>query len=90
MWRMVSARSPWTYGFPSAIHADADLMGTRGIDGSRRRSAGPAALPLHCAPQGLNDAAYAASEIMSSIDSFSTTGFIRALPAPARSPARKS
>ena len=40
--------------------------------------------------QGLNDAAYAASEIMSSIESFSTTGFMSALPAPTLTPARKS
>ncbi|GAC1472057.1 MAG: hypothetical protein PVSMB1_19570 [Gemmatimonadaceae bacterium] len=40
--------------------------------------------------QGFNDAAYAASEIISSIDSFSTTGFMSALEAPARAPDRKS
>jgi hypothetical protein len=44
----------------------------------------------HRVAQGLNDAAYAASEIMSSMESFSTTGFIRALPVPPRTPARKS
>jgi anaerobic C4-dicarboxylate transporter len=43
-----------------------------------------------CVAQGFNDAAYAASEIMSSIESFSTTGFMSALPAPPRMPARKS
>jgi hypothetical protein len=42
------------------------------------------------AVQGFNDDVYAASEIMSSIESFSTTGFMSALPAPPRTPARKS
>ena len=40
--------------------------------------------------QGFNDDVYAASEMMSSIESFSITGFMSALPAPARMPARKS
>ena len=42
------------------------------------------------AAHGFNDAAYAASEIMSSIESFSITGFMSALPEPPRTPARKS
>jgi hypothetical protein len=42
------------------------------------------------AVQGFNDAAYAESEIMSFLESFSTTGFMRALAAPLRTPNRKS
>ena len=42
------------------------------------------------AAQGSNDDVYAASEIMSSIVSFSITGFMSALAAPPRTPARKS
>lgn len=42
------------------------------------------------AVQGDREAAYAASEIMSSTVSFSTEGFMRALPIPARVPCLKS
>jgi hypothetical protein len=40
--------------------------------------------------QGLSEAAYAATEIMSSTDSSSTTGAMSALQAPARAPVLKS
>jgi hypothetical protein len=53
-------------------------------------STGPSTACSSRAAQGFNDAAYAESEIMSSIESFSTTGFMSALPAPPRMPARKS